>query len=213
MTRKFALGAGLLVFFAAGLTFYYVTAKRHSANLAEFRTAAPAPSSAASSFAVETPSGVSVLDFELPDVAGVMRSSTEWDGKARMLNFWATWCAPCRREIPLLMKTQAENGDRNVQVIGIAVDFPDQVAAYAEETGFNYPVLVGQEDAMAIAETSGVDFIGMPFTMIVSPSGELIKAHIGEIVESHIEEILHVFARMETGELDIGGAREALSAF
>jgi thiol-disulfide isomerase/thioredoxin len=212
MTRKIALGAGLLVFFIAGLTFYYVTAKRHSANMAELRAAAPAPQSAASTIAVDTPANVSLLDFELPDVAGTMLSSTEWDGKARMLNFWATWCAPCRREIPLLMKTQDENGDNNVQVIGIAVDFPEEVAAYAEETGFNYPILVGQEDAMAIAEKSGVEFIGMPFTMIVAPSGELIKAHIGEIVESHIDEILHVFERMESGDLNVDGARDALSA-
>jgi len=212
MTRKIALGAGLLVFFVAGLTFYYVTAKRHSANMAELRAAAPSPSPAASSFAVETPADVSVPVFELPDVAGVMRNSTEWDGKARMLNFWATWCAPCRREIPLLMKTQEENTGNNVQVIGIAVDFPEQVAAYAEETGFNYPILVGQEDAMAVAEKSGIDFIGMPFTMIVAPSGELIKAHIGEIVESHIEAILHVFERLEVGEIDVAEAREALSA-
>ena len=211
MTRKIVLGAGILVFFVAGLAFYYVTAKRHSANMAELRAAAPSPSPAASSFAVATPPDAMVLDFELPDMAGVVRSSSEWDGKARMLNFWATWCAPCRREIPLLMKTQEENRDRNVQVIGIAVDYPEQVAAYAEVTGFNYPVLVGQEDAMAIAEKSGVEFIGMPFTMIVAPSGELLKAHIGEIVESHIDEILHAFERLESGELDVDGAREALA--
>jgi len=140
-----------------------------------------------------------------------MRHSSEWEGKARLLNFWATWCAPCRREIPLLKATQAAHGADNLQVIGIAVDFADDVAAYAEEAQFNYPILVGQEDAMAIAETSGIDFIGMPFTMIVSPSGELIKAHIGEIVEEHVELIVDVFARMDSGELDIDGARAALA--
>lgn len=210
MTRKIALGLGLFAFFLTGIAFYYVTARRHAADMAELSAASPPP--AASSVAVVTPTDISVQAFRLPDVDGVMRSSTEWDGKARMLNFWATWCAPCRREIPLLMKTQEENADNNLQVIGIAVDYPEQVAAYAEETGFNYPILVGQEDAMAIAETSGVDFIGMPFTMIVAPSGDLIKAHIGEIVESHIEEILHVFERMDNGELDVAGARDALSA-
>jgi thiol-disulfide isomerase/thioredoxin len=212
MNKKIALGAGLLVFFIGGLTFYYVTARQHAANMAELRAAAPAPPPETSSFSVTTPADVNGLDFELPDVTGVMRNSSEWDGKARMLNFWATWCAPCRREIPLLKKTQEANAANNVQIIGIAVDFPEQVAAYAEETQFNYPILVGQEDAMAIAEGSGVEFIGMPFTMIVAPSGELIKAHIGEIVESHIEEILHVFDNLETGTMDVSGAREALSA-
>ena len=106
--------------------------------------------------------------FELPDMTGTVRQSSEWDGKPKLLNFWATWCAPCRREIPLLKKTQDEYAELNLQIIGIAVDFHDDVVAYAEEAEFNYPILVGQEEAMAVAETSGVDFIGLPFTMVVS---------------------------------------------
>ena len=81
---------------------------------------------------------------------------------------------------------------------------------HAEETEFNYPILVGQEDAMAAAEASGVDFIGMPFTMVVAPGGQLLKTHIGEIVESHIEKILGVFEQLESGEMDLAGARIAL---
>ena len=84
------------------------------------------------------------------------------------------------------------------------------LATYAEETQFNYPILVGQEDAMAVAEESGVEFIGLPFTMVVAPSGELIKAHLGEIVESHIEQIVEVLADLDAGSIDIDGAREAL---
>ena len=162
-------------------------------------------------YRVETPTDIEDVEFTLPDIRGTTRSSSEWEGKARLINFWATWCAPCRREIPLLKTTQAEYGKRNIQVIGIAVDFPEEVAAYAEDVQFNYPVLIGQEDAMAVAEASGVPFIGLPFTMVIAPSGELIKAHIGEIVESHIEQILDVFAALEGGELDATGAREALA--
>jgi peroxiredoxin len=99
-----------------------------------------------------------------------------------------------------------------VQVIGVAVDFIEQVAAYAEDAEFNYPILVGQEDAMAAAEATGIDFIGMPFTMIVAPDGQLIKTHLGEIVEEHLELIVEVFERMRTGELDIAGARSVLGA-
>ena len=151
-----------------------------------------------------------LVDFTLTDMAGETRSSSEWEGQPRLVNFWATWCAPCRREIPLLKETQEKYGALNLQVIGIAVDFQEDVEAYAEEAQFNYPILVGQEDAMAVAESSGVDFIGLPFTMVVSPSGELIKTHIGEIVEEHIDAITDVFAQMERGELDVAGAREAL---
>lgn len=164
-------------------------------------------------FQVETPDDVTRVEFALSDMDGAMRSSSEWDGKARLINFWATWCAPCRREIPLLKKTQEAHAADNVQIIGIAVDFADEVNAYAEEAQFNYPILIGQEDAMAVAENSGIEFIGLPFTMIVAPSGELIKAHVGEIFESHIEQILAVFADLENGAIDVDGAREALGNF
>ena len=122
------------------------------------------------SLPVETVAPTSgVVSFTLSDLDGNPRDFSEWDGKARLVNFWATWCAPCRREIPLLIKIQGEHGENNVQVIGVAVDFIEQVAAYAEDAQFNYPILVGQEDAMAAAEATGIDFIGMPFTMIVAP--------------------------------------------
>ncbi len=150
------------------------------------------------------------IQFELKDVTGKLRRSSEWDGKGRLINFWATWCAPCRREIPLLIATQDKFAADNLQIIGIAVDFPDEVAAYAEEAEFNYPILVGQEDAMAVAELSGIGFIGLPFTMVVSPDGDLIKTHIGEIVEAHIDKITTVLAKMERGELNLEGARNAL---
>jgi thiol-disulfide isomerase/thioredoxin len=150
------------------------------------------------------------IDFALPDLDGNMRQLSEWNGKGRLVNFWATWCAPCRREIPLLKKTQEAHGADGLQVIGIAVDFPDQVAAYAEEAQFNYPILVGQEDAMAAAEASGIDFIGMPFTMVLAPNGELLKTHIGEIVEVHIETIVTVFRDLKAGKIDIEGARAVL---
>lgn len=150
------------------------------------------------------------VDFSLTDMSGAVRHASEWDGQPKLINFWATWCAPCRREIPLLKETQARYTDLNLQVIGIAVDFAEDVAAYAEHAEFNYPILVGQEDAMAVAETSGVEFIGLPFTMVVAASGELIKTHVGEIVEAHIDAITDVLAQLERKEIDLDGARAAL---
>ncbi len=158
------------------------------------------------------PASSNIINFSLPDLDGNVRQISDWHGKARLINFWATWCAPCRREIPLLKKTQDAHGENNLQVIGIAIDFIDQVTAYAEEVEFNYPILIGQEDAMAAAEATGIDFIGMPFTMVVAPDGQLIKTHIGEILEDDMDLIVEIFEQMQDGKIDLASARSALKA-
>jgi thiol-disulfide isomerase/thioredoxin len=148
--------------------------------------------------------------FALPDLEGNAREFAEWDGTHRLLNFWATWCAPCRREIPLLKAFQAQHGADGFQVLGIAVDYPEEVALYAEEAAFNYPVLVGQEDAMAVAEGSGIEFIGMPFTMFVTRDGEYVGAYIGELHQSHLDDVVNILSRLDNGEITKDEARGAL---
>jgi len=141
-------------------------------------------------------------EFTLPDIAGTQRSFSEWQGKNRLINFWATWCAPCRREIPLLKDFQVEQSQNGFQVLGIAIDYPEEVSAYNEAAEFNYPVLVGQQDAMAVAESSGIEFIGMPFTMFVASDGEYLSAYIGELHKEHLDRVVDVMTRLDRGEID-----------
>ena len=147
--------------------------------------------------------------FTLPDMEGVDREFSEWNGKYRLLKFWATWCAPCRREIPLLKAFQEQHGENGFQILGIAVDYPEQVASYAEEAQFNYPILVGQQDAMAVAESSGIEFIGMPFTMFVAKDGEYVGAYIGELHQSHLDDVVNILTQLENGEISTDQARGA----
>lgn len=128
--------------------------------------------------------------FVLPDVSGAQRSSAEWDDTLRVVNFWATWCPPCIREIPLLVDIQEEYGARGVQVLGIAIDEAEAVSAFAAQFDFNYPVLVGQEDAMELGHRFVRDFIGLPFTVFTDRSGRIVQFHMGEIHREQIEAIL-----------------------
>ena len=149
--------------------------------------------------------------FSLMGLDGEMHDFDEFDGRHRLLNFWATWCAPCRREIPLLKEFQAEQGDDGILVIGIAVDIMEEVQQYAEAADFNYPILVGEMDAMAVAEQSGLQFHAMPFTMIVTADGEFLNAHFGELHRPDLEKISDVLARLDAGEIDTDSAKQALN--
>lgn len=161
----------------------------------------------------DVPGGPVYPSFQLADMSGDLRDFSEWDGKHRLLNFWATWCAPCRREIPILKAFQDAHGASGLQVLGIAVDFMEPVIEYAEEARFNYPILVGEQDAMAVAESSGVDFIGLPFTMLVAADGELIGTHMGEIHQEQLDEIATLLERLDRGSIDKETVRSSIAAF
>ncbi len=160
--------------------------------------------------ASESSSATATVAFELADLDGNKRPVSDWDGSYRILNFWATWCAPCRREIPLLKEFQASENAEDFQIIGIAVDFAEDVERYAEAAEFNYPILVGQEDAMDVAESSGVPFVGLPFTMIVGRDGTLIDTHMGEIFAEDLAVLKDTLTKLDTGELTLAEARELL---
>jgi thiol-disulfide isomerase/thioredoxin len=115
----------------------------------------------------------------LADRDGELRSLSDWPDRALIVNFWATWCAPCRREIPLLQQIQRERGEDGFQVIGIAVDFRDKVLAYAEEMSIEYPLLIGEQDALDAAAAFGLDAIGFPFTVFTDRSHRVVAAHLG----------------------------------
>ena len=203
MHRSFLIFAVAFVALMAGALFY--AARLPVSQQASSEAGAPAAQPAATG-------SPATVEFVLSDMEGTMRDFSEWDGDYRILNFWATWCAPCRREIPLLKAFQDEHGAKGLQVIGIAVDFMEPVIEYARAAEFNYPVLVGEQDAMAVAESSGVDFIGLPFTMFVARDGELIGTHMGEIHQEQLEELVTVLARLDRGEIDRDAARETLNS-
>lgn len=199
MHRSFLIFAGAFIALMAGALFY---AARVPVDSQQAAPEVPADG---------TPAVVEYPQFELAGLGGEPVAFSEFDGRHRLLNFWATWCAPCRREIPLLKTFQESQGDDGILVIGIAVDFADDVIEYAEAAEFNYPVLVGQEDAMAVAESSGVEFTAMPFTMIVSKDGRYLGAYLGELHQEHLDDIENILDRLDAGDISVESARGALA--
>ncbi|CAN5272646.1 TlpA disulfide reductase family protein [soil metagenome] len=120
-------------------------------------------------------------DFALPDLTGNVRSIAEWRDVPLIVNFWATWCAPCRREIPLLIALQDTHAPGTLQVIGVAIDEVEAVQRFAAETGIDYPVLVGEQAALDAAEAFGLAFTGLPFTAFIRADGRVQKVHLGEL--------------------------------
>src|SRR5437867_6123922 len=90
--------------------------------------------------------------LSLPDAQGTRQSLNQWRGKVLVVNFWATWCDPCREEMPQFIQAQRELGPRGLQFVGIAVDQPDKVLQFAEELGLNYPALIGGYDAIELSK-------------------------------------------------------------
>ncbi len=134
-------------------------------------------------------------DFVLDDIDGKPRSITEWDGKAVLVNFWASWCAPCREEIPILADMQTTYGPSGLQIIGITVDVSEDYALAKEmaaELGANYPLLVGELATIDVAARYGADLYGLPWTVLVAKDGRILKHHVGDIKADEVDEIIQV---------------------
>ena len=149
--------------------------------------------------------------FSLRDVEGKSRSITEWDGKTLVINFWATWCAPCRREIPMLNALSAARAAQGVAVIGIAVDLRDKVVPYAKEVGINYPLLIGEEDGLDAASAFGLGSIGLPTTVFVDATGRVVTAHLGELHADQADLIVDTILDVNRGAISIEQARTRIS--
>jgi thiol-disulfide isomerase/thioredoxin len=150
--------------------------------------------------------------FTLADARNRPRTLQDWPDRALIVNFWATWCAPCRREIPLLQQLQREHGPEGFQVIGIAVDFRDKVLEYAREMRIDYPVLIGEQDALDAAAAFGVDAIGFPFTIFSDRQGRIIAAHVGELTAPQADVILDAVRRVDSGTYTPAQARTAIES-
>lgn len=151
-------------------------------------------------------------DFSLKDSDGKATSIKAWNGKSLVINFWATWCAPCRREIPLLKTLSSEWAARDVTVVGIAVDRRDEVLAYARQLGIPYPLLIGEQDALDAAAAFGVESPAFPFTVFTDRRGEVVALYLGELHKAQADLILGVVQTLNQDHVGLPEARRTIDA-
>jgi thiol-disulfide isomerase/thioredoxin len=131
-----------------------------------------------------------LMTARIPDLEGKPRTLDEWRGKVLVVNFWATWCGPCREEIPAFIKVQQQLGTKGLQIVGIAVDQTDKVRPYAAEMKINYPILVGDTDAIDLARQAGNRLGGLPYTVIFDRQGMAIHSQLGGITEQKLQALV-----------------------
>jgi thiol-disulfide isomerase/thioredoxin len=149
-----------------------------------WRTGAAAPAAAA-------PDGLAALmSTRLPDLDQRAQRLDQWHGKVVVVNFWATWCAPCREEIPLFVKLQKQYADRGLQFVGIAVDDAAKVKPFAAELGMNFPVLVGGAELIDLTRKLGNRAGVLPFTVVVSRTGKVVSTAVGTAHTAELESLL-----------------------
>jgi len=122
-----------------------------------------------------------LTSVRLPDLAGHAQGLDQWRGRVLVVNFWATWCAPCRKEVPELIRAQSQWGQQGLQIVGIAIDETENVKPYAAEMGINYPVLIGGAEGLELARSVGDNLGVLPFTVVVDREGKAISTQLGGI--------------------------------
>lgn len=124
------------------------------------------------------------------DLQGTAKTIEQWQGRVLVINFWATWCPPCREEVPLFVRLQEQYGARGLQFIGIALDQPGKVAEFAHEFRVNYPLLIAGMETMELMREAGNKAGVLPYTLIIDRKGNLVGREAGGLKEPRLMQIL-----------------------
>jgi len=125
-----------------------------------------------------------------PDVKGREQALSQWRGKVLVLNFWASWCAPCREEMPDFVDLRAQYQPKGAEFVGIAIDNPANVAQFLQQLPVNYPILVGGGSAHTLARQLGNPSGALPYTIVFDRDGNVVLSHLGRLPRATLESAL-----------------------
>ena len=126
-------------------------------------------------------------DFTLSDMNGTPVSASDFDGHVWLANFWATWCAPCVEEMPMLSLLQRDWSDRGVKIVGIALDDADRAREFVAEMAIDYPILVGMADVVVTGRRYGNSTGLLPFSVLVDTDGIIRWTRLGALEREELE--------------------------
>jgi len=131
-----------------------------------------------------------LMALQLTDSAGQPQTFQQWQGKVLVVNFWATWCAPCREEMPAFSRLQAKLGGKGVQFVGIGIDSPSAIKEYAYQTPMAYPLLIGGSSGLDVMRELGNNGGALPYTLVVDRRGQPYFSRLGMVSENQLENLL-----------------------
>jgi thiol-disulfide isomerase/thioredoxin len=208
LASRLALGSLLVALGAiGGVATHYLLAPR--ATITPSITAAPPPRAQASAPARVIP--MVLPNLALPDAKGVARRLSDWAGHPLVVNFWATWCEPCRREIPLFIQLRHERAAQGLAIVGIAIDFRAAVVNYAAAARIDYPLLIGEDGGLKIVDAFGMDLV-LPFSVFADQEGRVVAVKVGELHRDEADFILDRVEDVDHGTLTLAAAREQITA-
>jgi thiol-disulfide isomerase/thioredoxin len=148
--------------------------------------------------------------IELPGLDGAPQALSNWSNRPLLVNFWATWCEPCRREIPLLKSLRRAHAAEKLEIVGVALDSAEAVRQYASGHGIDYPVLVGESGGLEAANAFGMDTV-LPFSVFADRSGRIVTVKVGELHRDEANLILDRMRDVELGRISLPTARAQIS--
>lgn len=135
-------------------------------------------------------SGAALAAARYPDLDGRVRRLTEWNGGILVCNFWATWCAPCREEIPILLSAREKFHPSGVEMVGIAIDNAPKVQEYVSNMHISYPVLIAEASGLDLMRELGNAPGGLPYTVVASRSGDIVATKLGAFKADELDVLL-----------------------
>ena len=165
--------------------------RREALLLGAAGAAAAVAGAIAGALALQARSGAAeLLAARYPDTDGRVRRLLDWRGSVLLCNFWATWCAPCREEVPILVAAKQQWASRGFEVVGIGIDSADKIREFSITYKVNYPVLVADGSALQLLRRLGNQAGGLPYSVVLDRTGSIAQRHLGALTAAELSRVV-----------------------